>query len=113
MLKLFVAAVVTLVFLTQSSTASSPPAPSYGDPGAVTIQGYSGDAMEPIISPDGRYLALWWLEHLADLRTITVFGVIDLGNGQSETVAGTPDGLIPRAVTWAGAAKTLKRAPSS
>jgi hypothetical protein len=53
------------------------------------------------LSPDGRYLALWWLERLANLRSTTVFGVIDLTNGHGETVTGTPDGLIPRAVTWA------------
>jgi hypothetical protein len=52
-------------------------------------------------SPDGRYLALLWLEHLTDLRTTYVFGVVDLNDGHVETVAGTPEGLIPRAVTWA------------
>ena len=39
------------------SGGSAPPPPStFANPQRVTILGYSGDAMEPSISRDGRYL---------------------------------------------------------
>jgi hypothetical protein len=37
-------------------TAPDPESSLYADPQPVTITGYDGDAMEPFISPDGRYL---------------------------------------------------------
>jgi hypothetical protein len=52
-------------------------------------------------SPDGRRLALWWLERLNDLRSTTVFAVIDLSDGHSEAVERTVDVLVPGAVAWA------------
>jgi hypothetical protein len=52
-------------------------------------------------SPDGRRLALWWLERLTALRSTTVFAVIDLSDGHSEAVAGTVDVLVPGSVAWA------------
>lgn len=52
-------------------------------------------------SPDGRYLALWWLERFTELRSNTVFAVVDLGDGRGQRVGGTTDALVPRAVAWA------------
>lgn len=37
-------------------SAPDPESNLYADPQPVTITGYDGDAMEPFISPDGRYL---------------------------------------------------------
>jgi hypothetical protein len=39
-----------------SSRASTAGYGAFTDPQPVTIEGYSGDAMEPFISRDGRYL---------------------------------------------------------
>ena len=38
------------------SAISKVDAADFGNPERVTIQGYNGDAMEPFVTPDGRYL---------------------------------------------------------
>jgi hypothetical protein len=82
------AAVVALALLAAcaGSGPAGPAAPErlpeyrgFGAPQAVTLRGYRGDAMEPFISPDGRYLLfnnrndpridtqLHWAERIDDL----------------------------------------------
>ena len=39
-----------------SSVSAPPPSMEFAQPQRVTLQGYSGDAMEPCISPDGQVL---------------------------------------------------------
>jgi Tol biopolymer transport system component len=39
-----------------SGAAPNPAPPSFGTPVPVTIEGYRGDAMEPFVSTDGKYL---------------------------------------------------------
>ncbi len=41
---------------TGAQPTPTPTAANFGDPVAVTIRGYGGDAMEPFVSPDGKYL---------------------------------------------------------
>lgn len=49
---------VMSVGVTPSGAAprSTPAAANFGNPVPLTIRGYGGDAMEPFVSPDGRYL---------------------------------------------------------
>lgn len=63
----------------QNTETSGPQPGDFSNPQRVTIQGYSGDAMEPFISRDGKYLFfnnsndpavdtnLYWAERIDDL----------------------------------------------
>lgn len=55
---LAVGVVFTLVTVVSGAGAPHPSAAAaaFAHPVAVTIQGYHGDAMEPFVSPDGKYL---------------------------------------------------------
>jgi hypothetical protein len=54
-LKLIAGGALTLVAVA-SSAAPVPRVPAFGNPVPVTIRGYHGDAMEPFVSTDGKYL---------------------------------------------------------
>jgi IPT/TIG domain/WD40-like Beta Propeller Repeat len=53
---LAIAIVVTVLALTWSCSVASATYAGFTDPQVVAVQGYIGSAMEPFITPDGRYL---------------------------------------------------------
>ena len=56
MWKQCVGVALTLIMVTRSCDAARAERANLGNPVRVTIRGYHGDAMEPFVSPDGKYL---------------------------------------------------------
>ena len=54
--KSVVGAGIAFVMLARAGAVPIPAPPSFGNPVPVTIEGYRGDAMEPFVSTDGKYL---------------------------------------------------------
>ena len=54
--KSVVRAGVALAMVARAGAVPIPAPPSFGAPVPVTIEGYRGDAMEPFVSTDGKYL---------------------------------------------------------
>ena len=54
--KSLLGAALVFVMVARGAAVPIPASPSFGTPVPVTIEGYRGDAMEPFVSTDGKYL---------------------------------------------------------